>query len=270
MTTVEPPIKDPPSRGHNSNNLSTKDKNGWPQHVLCLEVPLYIYLLIINLMFTLYSVYFYHSLLTFYLYYLYNVLQVFGGLLNQPIKEGEDETDSGGEEGTDAEPSSMANILFNKSSLSGLQRSVCQHVMVSVHSEAEKMKIEWEASIKESQSLSSKPAVTNRQSSHDPGLEGKTKGGATDTYCYELLTMLSGLSQTELGCTFLAEHSQLVKDLVSLLHTASSRIQHKVQYMCMYIVLSDTRLLNESLNKHITAGRLLYCTVPSGHFLEYQ
>ena len=155
---------------------------------------------------------------------------MFGGLLNVAIKEGEDETDSGGE-GTDEEPSSMANILFNKSRLSGLQRSVCLHVMDSVHSEAEKMKAEWEATLKESNTLSNKPA-TNRQTSHDPGLEGgaKTKGGA-DTYCYELLTMLSGLSQSELGCTFLAEHSQLVKDLVSLLHTASSRIQLKVGHM---------------------------------------
>ena len=69
--TVEPPIKDPPSKGHNRNNLSTKDTfqgpkcclsysantfstskerttslqrtNGWSQSVLYLEVPLYSY-----------------------------------------------------------------------------------------------------------------------------------------------------------------------------------------------------------------------------------
>ena len=66
--TVEPLIKDPPRRGHNRNNLSTKDtlqspkclfpillihfeplkigkplykgQNGWPQHVRCSGVPL--------------------------------------------------------------------------------------------------------------------------------------------------------------------------------------------------------------------------------------
>ena len=54
--TVEPPIKDPPSKGHNRNNLSTKDtfqgpkcclsysgQNGWSQSVLYSEVPQYYY-----------------------------------------------------------------------------------------------------------------------------------------------------------------------------------------------------------------------------------
>lgn len=144
------------------------------------------------------------------------------------MKEGEDETDSGGEGPEEEEASSMANILFNKSRLSGLQRAVCQHVMDSVHAEAEKMKAEWEAGLKEGGGASNKPPPTSRQSSHDPGSEGKGKGA--DTYCFELLTMLGGLSQSELGCTFLAEHDQLIKDLVSLLHTASSRIQLKVLY----------------------------------------
>ncbi len=68
MTTVEPPIKDPPRGGHNRNSLFTKDtlkspkrflillrrfeplksgqplykgQNGWPQHFLHSQVPLY-------------------------------------------------------------------------------------------------------------------------------------------------------------------------------------------------------------------------------------
>ncbi len=62
LCTVEPPIKDPLRRGHNGNNLFTKDtfqsrkcsfptlysgqplykgENGWPQRVLYSEVPLY-------------------------------------------------------------------------------------------------------------------------------------------------------------------------------------------------------------------------------------
>lgn len=146
--------------------------------------------------------------------------------MNEEVKEGDDETDSAGEETDEAEPStSMANILFNNKSavLSGLQRSVCLHVIESVHTEAEKIKTEWETSIKVG--VASKP-TPSRQVSHDPS-DGKSKGGV-DTYCYELLTMLSGLSQNELGCTFLAERNQLVKDLVSLLHTASTRIQLKV------------------------------------------
>ena len=51
--------------------------------------------------------------------------QVFGGLLEQEGEEEEDEeaTDQGAEEKED-EPTSMVNILFNKSSLSGLQKQV--------------------------------------------------------------------------------------------------------------------------------------------------
>ena len=155
--------------------------------------------------------------------------KVFGGLLSDEVKEGEDETDSVGEEETDDGdgPSSMANILFNnKSVLSGLQRSVCLHVMESVHTEAEKIKTEWETTTAKEKGVSKPPP--SRQVSHD--LSDSSKGKGVDTYCYELLTMLSGLSQNEQGCTFLAEHEQLVKDLVTLLHTASTRIQSKVHH----------------------------------------
>ncbi len=70
VITMESPIMDPPRGGHNGNDLSTKEMlhgpkcyhfpilllhfepseeqttslqrtNGWPQHVLCSEVPLF-------------------------------------------------------------------------------------------------------------------------------------------------------------------------------------------------------------------------------------
>ena len=154
---------------------------------------------------------------------------MFGGLLSQQSKdEEEEETDNGPD--TEEEPSTMANILVNKSRLSGLQKSVCLHVMNSVHTEAVKMKEEWEASLEQGPGSPPKPPPPPRQISHDPGLESgsQTKGKGPDTYCYELLTMLGGLCQSELGCTFLAEQSQLVKDLLSFLHTATARIQLQV------------------------------------------
>ena len=157
-------------------------------------------------------------------------IQVFGGLLlstTQP-KEGEEkETDSNLEQ-TEEETSSMANILFNKSRLSGLQKAVCQHIMDSVHTEASRMKEEWEKSLKEPTAPKVPPA---RQASHDPstlgGVGSRSKG--PDTYRYELLTMLEGLSQSELGCNYLAGQSQLIQDLVSLLHIASGRIKLQVR-----------------------------------------
>ena len=157
-------------------------------------------------------------------------IQVFGGLLlstTQPKEGEEEETDSNLEQ-TEEETSSMANILFNKSRLSGLQKAVCQHIMDSVHTEASRMKEEWEKSLKEPTAPKVPPA---RQASHDPstleGVGSRSKG--PDTYCYELLTMLEGLSQSELGCNYLAGQTQLVQDLVSLLHTASGRIKLQVR-----------------------------------------
>ena len=99
--------------------------------------------------------------------------------------------------------------------------------MDSVHTEAQRMKDEWKAST----GPSAPPKLPPRQVSHDPSSDPSSvhaKGKGPDTYCYELLSMLAGLSQTELGCTFLAEQQELVKDLVSLLHTAPIRIQLQV------------------------------------------
>ena len=103
--------------------------------------------------------------------------------------------------------------------------------MDSVHTEAEKMRKEWEANLTQGGGSAGSKPPASRQTSHDPGGEGKgSKRADTCTYCYELLTMLGGLSQSELGCTFLAEKSQLVRDLVSLLHTTTPRIQLKVHH----------------------------------------
>ena len=54
------------------------------------------------------------------------------------------------------------------------------------------------------------------------------EGGSSDTYCFELLSMLGGLSQSEIGCGFLSQQDTLVQDLFSLLHISTSRMQLKV------------------------------------------
>ena len=154
----------------------------------------------------------------------------------QKSSEQREETDTGeqvegggGVGGGDEETSSMANILFNKSKLSNLQKAVCQHIMDSVHKETCRIREEWEESLKNPQ-----PQATpsSRQASHDPAYseEGSGPSKGPDAYCSELLTMLSGLSQNELGCTYLANQGQLVQDLTSLLHTASAKIQLQVKF----------------------------------------
>ncbi|XP_019855060.1 PREDICTED: E3 ubiquitin-protein ligase MYCBP2-like isoform X1 [Amphimedon queenslandica] len=170
--------------------------------------------------------------------------QVFGGLLDTQHKptEQREETDTGdqsegggGGVGGDEETSSMANILFNKSKLSNLQKAVCQHIMDSVHKETIRIKGEWEEELKNPKPTATPPS---RQASQDPSYaeEGSSPSKSPDAYCSELLTMLSGLSQNELGCAYLADQAQLVKDLTSLLHTASTKIQLQVCSLLRFIL----------------------------------
>ena len=100
------------------------------------------------------------------------------------------------------------------------------HIITSVHTEVERMKEEWEVN-------ASKPVVPpklSRQLSAEPAMTTETTGKSSDTYCYELVSMLIGLCQSESGCSFLSEQQQLMRDLFTLLHVASTRIQLQVLY----------------------------------------
>ena len=57
--------------------------------------------------------------------------------------------------------------------------------------------------------------------------EAETKF-SSDTYCYELMSMVIGLSGSEAGCSYLSEKESLIKDLFILLHVASMRVQLQV------------------------------------------
>ena len=84
----------------------------------------------------------------------------------------------------------------------------------------QRMKEEWEAT-----SSKPPPPKPSRQTSSEPG---PSEGGIADTYCYELLSMLIGLSQSEVGCAFLSEQEKLITDLFILLHVTTVRIQMQV------------------------------------------
>lgn len=103
---------------------------------------------------------------------------------------------------------------------------MCVHVIQSVHAEVERMREEWEALV-----AKGPPQKLTRQGSTVEGVEGD--GGTSDTYCYELLSMLIGLSQSEIGCGFLSQQDKLVQDLFSLLHIATTRMQLQV-YTILY------------------------------------
>ena len=47
-------------------------------------------------------------------------------------------------------------------------------------------------------------------------------------FCFELLSMVLALSGSGVGRAYLAQQHRLLKDLFSLLHTASPRVQRQV------------------------------------------
>lgn len=97
---------------------------------------------------------------------------------------------------------------------------VCLHIIQSVHTEMLRMKDEWDVTC--CKPLPTKPA---KQVNVEPSSTTVSEEQESDTYCYELLSMLLGLSQSDVGCGFLSDQSKLVSDLFTLLHVASLRIQ---------------------------------------------
>lgn len=51
---------------------------------------------------------------------------------------------------------------------------------------------------------------------------------APDTYCFEMLSMVLALSGSAVGRSYLAHQHGLLSDLLTLLHTASARVQRQV------------------------------------------
>ena len=110
--------------------------------------------------------------------------------------------------------------------LSGPQ--VCIHVIESVHTEMERMKDEWEVSV--AKAPPPKPAQGAAQEAPS-GKEAKS----SDSYCFELLSMVTRLSQSDSGCEFLSKQDKLVQDLFALLHIATVRIQLQVRNECIAV-----------------------------------
>jgi len=105
---------------------------------------------------------------------------------------------------------------------------VCLHIIQSVHTEMLRMKEEWESTCSKPQSPKSSKQLASELSTISTSTSSEEK--ESDNYCYELLSMLLGLSQSEVGCGFLSEQSKLTEDLFTLLHVGSARIQQQVRW----------------------------------------
>lgn len=108
----------------------------------------------------------------------------------------------------------MVGILFSRSKLSHLQKQVIVHIVHAIRKETQRAKEEWE----------NLHAVMSEERS-----EGSSDNSrAPDTYCFEMLSMVLALSGSSVGRSYLSQQHGLLKDLLTLLHTGSDRVQRQV------------------------------------------
>lgn len=118
----------------------------------------------------------------------------------------------------------MVGILFSRNNLTHLQKQVCTHIVQAIQKETLRLREEWEALL-----CSATPANSLLSDNSD-------LPKAADTYCFEMLSMVLALSGSSVGQYYLSHQYGLLKDLLSLLHTGSARVQRQV---CTLLFLSS-------------------------------
>ncbi|XP_050301011.1 E3 ubiquitin-protein ligase MYCBP2 isoform X2 [Anthonomus grandis grandis] len=108
----------------------------------------------------------------------------------------------------------MVGILFSRSKLTHLQKQVIVHIVQAIRKETERVKEEWESNLYISSTISSNSSSDIAKSS--------------DTYCFEMLSMVLALSGSSVGRAYLSHQGGLLGDLLTLLHTGSARVQRQV------------------------------------------
>lgn len=169
------------------------------------------------------------------LYYLC-IFQVFGKLIQGEKQQQAEPTDRVQDDVEDSNDlrEHMVGILFSRSNLTHLQKQVCTHIVQAIRKETIRMKEEWET-------LLCAPTPANSLLS-----DNSDQQKATDTYCFEMLSMVLALSGSSVGQYYLSHQCGLLKDLLSLLHTGSARVQRQVCYLFFITVKS---------------GNILYCDI---------
>lgn len=147
------------------------------------------------------------------------ICQVFGKLIQGEQQQQQMDTTEGTNE--DLEDSNdlrehMVGILFSRNNLTHLQKQVCTHIVQAIQKETIRLREEWEA-------LLCSPTPANSLLSDNSDLPK-----AADAYCFEMLSMVLALSGSSVGQYYLSHQYGLLKDLLSLLHTGSARVQRQV------------------------------------------
>uniref|UniRef100_A0A336LRN5 RCR-type E3 ubiquitin transferase n=1 Tax=Culicoides sonorensis TaxID=179676 RepID=A0A336LRN5_CULSO len=110
----------------------------------------------------------------------------------------------------------MVGILFSRSKLTHLQRQIIVHIVHAIQKETQRIREEWEAKV-----------IIAAPTSESPEHE-KTDSCESDNYIFELLSMVLALSGSGVGKSYLSHQHGLLRDLLTLLHTGSDRIQRQV------------------------------------------
>lgn len=147
----------------------------------------------------------------------------------------------------------MVGILFSRSKLSHLQKQVIVHIVHAIRRETIRAKEEWELA-------NTVTAVENREvtgvimplsSSAYKSDSASDNSRATDVYCFEMLSMVLALSGSSVGRSYLSNQHGLLKDLLTLLHTGSDRVQRQVTALLRRILPEITpEQFAELLNVH--------------------
>lgn len=124
----------------------------------------------------------------------------------------------------------MVGILFSRSKLSHLQKQVIVHIVYAIRKETLRAKDEWEA-MNAAATYTSRgvvvdvpPLISSEHKSESASENSRTP----DVYCFEMLSMVLALSGSTVGRSYLSNQHGLLKDLLTLLHTGSDRVQRQV------------------------------------------
>lgn len=119
----------------------------------------------------------------------------------------------------------MVGILFSRSKLSHLQKQVIVHIVHAIRKETHRAKEEWEI-LNTAAYPHECPDVGNFDEKSENSSNESSR--TPDTYCFEMLSMVLALSGSTVGRSYLSQQHGLLKDLLSLLHTGSDRVQRQV------------------------------------------
>ncbi|XP_059059876.1 E3 ubiquitin-protein ligase MYCBP2 [Achroia grisella] len=181
--------------------------------------------------------------------------QVFGKLLDWDESDSDSMTEGavGGEVAAPTEDSDLrehvVGILFSGHKFTSLQQQVMSHIVYAIGCEATHFRDDWETAL-----LCAEAA---ERTADDTVLRPQTN--TPDNYCFEMLSMLLALSGSAVGRSHLAQQTELLSDLLALLHTGSERVQRQVISLLRRIIteISPQRMLaavnyKNDLNSRVT------------------